>query len=130
MKRFIAIIVICAFLIGIAVFEELYAKNFINTLTQKAENIEASINLNKENIDNEKVNNSYNDLKAYWDKSKKVLCYFTNYEKIKNIDESIVKIDIAIEYNEISLAIENITVIKEYEQIFKNIIGFNINNLL
>ena len=129
MKKLFSIIAIVIILAGVSIFEEIYSKHFISTLSSKADQTSIAISSNKENIDNNEVKTSYNDLKKYWDKSKTVLCFFTNYEKIKAIDESIIKVDTAIKHNEVSLAIENISIIKEYEKIFKSMIGFNINNL-
>lgn len=129
MKKFFSIMVIIIILASVSIFEEIYSKHFIITLSNKAEETSSAISTNKDNIQNNDVITSYNNLKNYWNKSKIILCFFTNYEKIKAVDESIIKVETAIKYNEISLAIENISIIKEYEKIFKFMIGFNINSL-
>lgn len=129
MKRFLAILFLVFVLIGFSVFEEFYNKTFLKTLNAKAEQVSVVINKNENNLNVNEVNDKYNVLKDFWQKSKNTLCYFTNYEKIKSIDESFVKLETAIKHNDISLAAENIAVIKEYSEFFKYIMGFSLSNL-
>lgn len=129
MKRFLAILFLVFILIGFSVFEEFYNKTFLKTLNTKAEQVSVVINKNENNLNVNEVNDKYNVLKDFWQKSKNTLCYFTNYEKIKSIDESFVKLETAIKHNDISLAAENIAVIKEYSEFFKYIMGFSLSNL-
>lgn len=129
MKRFLAILFLVFVLIGFSVFEEFYNKTFLKTLNTKAEQVSVVINKNENNLNVNEVNDKYNVLKDFWQKSKNTLCYFTNYEKIKSIDESFVKLETAIKHNDISLAAENIAVIKEYSEFFKYIMGFSLSNL-
>lgn len=129
MKRTISILILVFILISIATFEEIYIQNFVYTLRNKAEEVSVAINKSEENINNENVLSSLDDLKLFWNKSKNVLCYFTNYEKIKSIDESFVKLSTSISHNDMSVANENISVIKDYSEFFKYLIGFNLNTL-
>ena len=129
MKRLISILVLIIIIIGIATTEELFIHNFITTLTTKAEVVSVEIEKNKDNLNNENISKVYNDLKNFWTKSKVGLCYFTNYEKIKTVDESFVKLSTALKNNDLSLATENIAVIKEYGDFFHYMMGFNLNNL-
>ena len=129
MKRTVSIIILVFVLLSVATFEELYTQNFIYTLRNKAEDVAIAINKNEENINNEDVLSSLEKLKIFWNKSKNILCYFTNYEKIKSIDESFVKLSTSITHNDMSLASENIAVIKDYSEFFKYLMGFNLNTL-
>lgn len=129
MKRLISILILLIIIIGIAITEELFIHNFITNLTTKAEIVSVKIENNKENLNNENLTKTYNELKEFWEKSKIGLCYFTNYEKIKTVDESFVKLSTALKNNDLSLATENIAVIKEYGDFFHYMMGFNLNNL-
>lgn len=129
MKRLISILILLIIIIGIAIAEELFIHNFITNLTTKAEVVSVEIENSKENLKNENITKTYNDLKDFWKKSKIGLCYFTNYEKIKTVDESFVKLSTALKNNDLSLATENIAVIKEYGDFFHYMMGFNLNNL-
>lgn len=129
MKRLISILVLLIIIIGIAVMEEIFIHNFITNLTVKAEIVSVEIEKNKDNLNNESISSVYSDLKSFWKKSKIGLCYFTNYEKIKTIDESFVKLSTALKNNDLSLATENIAVVKEYGDFFHYMMGFNLNNL-
>lgn len=129
MKRFISILIIFFLIISIATFEEIYVNNFILTLSNKADIVSVCIKENENNLNIDKINKNFSNLKNFWSKSKKVLSYFINYEKIKTLDESFIKLDIAIKRNDFSLASENIALIKEYSQFFEFLMGFNLNNL-
>ena len=129
MKRLISILILLIIIIGIAIAEELFIHNFITNLTTKAEVVSVEIENSKENLKNENITKTYTDLKDFWKKSKIGLCYFTNYEKIKTVDESFVKLSTALKNNDLSLATENIAVIKEYGDFFHYMMGFNLNNL-
>ena len=129
MKRLISILILLIIIIGIAIAEELFIHNFITNLTTKAEIVSVKIENNKENLNNENLTKTYGELKEFWKKSKIGLCYFTNYEKIKTVDESFVRLSTALKNNDLSLATENIAVIKEYGDFFHYMMGFNLNNL-
>lgn len=129
MKRFISILFIFLLIISIAIFEEIYVNNFIDTLSKKADVVSISIKENENDLNIKNINNNLKNLKTFWNNSKKVLSYFINYEKIKTLDESFIKLDIAIKRNDFSLASENIAIIKEYSQFFEYLMGFNLNNL-
>ena len=129
MKRLISILIIFFLIVSIAIFEEIYVNNFINNLSSNADIVSVCIKENENNLNIDKINNNFSHLKNFWSKSKKVLSYFINYEKIKTLDESFIKLDIAIKRNDFSLASENIALIKEYSQFFEFLMGFNLNNL-
>lgn len=129
MKKFFSILFLLVVLISIATFEEIYTHHFLRDLDNKSNIVLTEIEKNKENLNIPAVNNSFDDLNTYWHKAKNTLCYFTNYEKIRNLDESFVKLSTAIKNNDLSLATENATVIKEYSSFFEYLMGFTINNL-
>ena len=129
MKRLISILILLITIICIAVTEEIFIHKFINTLTSKAEVVCVQIESNKDNLNNKEISTLFDDLEEFWKKSKTVLCYFTNYEKIKNVDESFVKLSTAIKNNDLSLATENIALVEEYSSFFHYMMGFNLNNL-
>lgn len=129
MKRFIAMIIIVVTLAAIATFEEVYIHNFIYNFSTKAESVSSLIKENQSILNTASLIDSFENLKKYWSNSKTIICYFTNYDKIRTTDESIVKLQAAIKENDYSLATENIAVLKNYSEFFHYTIGFNINNL-
>lgn len=129
MKRLIAVLFLVAVLITIATLEQVYVNNFLYQLDIKSQQVSQAIEIDDKNLEREDVKNSFKDLNKFWNNAKNKLCYFTNYEKIKSVDESFVKLSTAIDNNDSSLAIENIAVIKEYSNLFTYFMGFNINNL-
>jgi len=129
MKRFIAIICLLLILITVACTEEIFLHNFISQLSIKSEQVSVLVKENEDNLNVTKLKTSYKELSDFWEKSKTFLCYFTNYEKIRAMDEGFTKLETAITNNDSSLAIENIALIKGYNKVFHYIMGFNINNL-
>lgn len=129
MKRLIAILSILFFLIGVCVLEEIFIHHFINDFNTKTASVCEVIKENESNLNVEKVKANFDKLEDYWQNAKTKLCYLTNYEKIKNMDESFVRLEAALEDNDKALAIENIAVIKSYTESLHYIMGFNLNNL-
>ena len=129
MKRLFAILSLILILIGICIFEELFLKGFVNNFTAKAESLSTLIQQSENTKTNANITNSYNTLKNDWHNAKITLCFFTNYEKIKSMDESFIKLESALNNNDKNLANENIAIICNYEQFLNYMMGFNLNNL-
>ena len=129
MKKMFAIIFLFIILVAICTFEEIYFHSFISEFTQKSTILSESIKSNENNLNVKETKQKYDELKKYWDDSKKKICYLANYEKIKSMDESFIKVNVALETNDKCLANENIAIIENCEEFFNYIIGFNINNL-
>lgn len=129
MKKLIAILSILVVLISLCTLEEVFIHNFTKDFNTKTLAVSQTIKENEENLNTDSVKNKFDDLNEYWQGAKKKLCYLTNYEKIKNMDESFVRLDAAINDNDKALAIENISVIQSYTEALHYIMGFNINNL-
>lgn len=130
MKRLIAVLFLLFILIAISTLEQIYVNKFLYNLAVKSDQVSQAIEIDDKNLERKEVKTSFEDLNSFWEDAKNKICYFTNYEKIKSVDESFVKLSTAIKNNDSSLAIENIAVIKEYSKLFTYFMGFNINNLL
>lgn len=128
MKRFFAIIFLVLILIAVCTYEEIFLNNFVSGFTTKAQALSTLIEQN-ENINTNNISNSLTELKNNWQITKRTLCFFTNYEKIKSMDESFIKLEAGINNNNKDLANENIAVICNYNQFFYYMMGFNLNNL-
>lgn len=129
MKKLIAISALIFLLAGICTFEELFLNNFVHSFTAKADNLSNLISTSTNINENETIKNSYSSLKNDWNNAKITLCFFTNYEKIKTMDESFIKLESSINNNDTNLANENISLICNYDQFFNYMLGFNLNNL-
>ena len=129
MKRFFAVLILILILISVCTFEEIFLQTFVKSFTFKAETLSALISNKTELKENKEINNSYITLKQDWNNAKTTLCFFTNYEKIKSMDESLIKLESAIKNNDKNLANENISLICNYDQFFNYMLGFNLNNL-
>ena len=130
MKRLIGIIIITVILIGGGIVEEVYINKTITRLEFFATNLEEKINKNKNDINTEDINASFNELDNFWKQTESVFCYLTNFEKIRSLDESIIKLKTAIFYNDFSVATENLALIKNYAKVLHYTLGVSLNNII
>ena len=130
MKRLIGIIIITIILIGGGITEEIYINKTITRLEFFATNLEEKINKNKDDINTEDINASFNELDNFWKQTESVFCYLTNFEKIRSLDESIIKLKTAIFYNDFSVATENLALIKNYAKVLHYTLGVSLNNII
>ncbi|NCB48687.1 MAG: DUF4363 family protein [Clostridia bacterium] len=129
MKRFFAILFIIIILSGISIAEEILLQNAVENVATQSSAILSLIDENEVDINTEEILTSVDNFKNFWNKEERKICYFTSYDKIKSMDESIVKLRYAIKNNDRSLAIENVANIQSYNQFLHYIMGFNLNNL-
>ena len=130
MKRLIGIIIITIILIGGGITEEIYINKTITKLEFFATNLEEKINKNKDDINTEDINTSFNELDNFWKQTESVFCYLTNFEKVRSLDESVVKLKTAIFYNDFSVATENLALIKNYAKVLHYTLGVSLNNII
>ncbi len=129
MKRNIIILVIILLIVAVCIIEELVLANINRDLKNYTQLLSSSITENTNDLSTLDVEERYNDLKDFWKDSKRKLCYLTNYEKIRIMDESIVKLGASLENNDESLTIENLAIIEAFSEFTYYFMGFNINNL-
>ncbi len=130
MKRTFAILFIILIIISVCIVEEVTLNKTNQKLDEYSNSLSVAIVENKDNLNNESVLKEFKKLDDFWQDTKVTLCYLTNYEKIKTMDESLIKLEASIKYNDESLAIENISIIKSYSEFLHYFMGFNLNNLL
>lgn len=130
MKRLIGIIIITILLIGGGIVEEIYIRKTITRLETYAINLEEKIMANKDNINTKEINSSFDELNNFWTETETAFCYLTNFEKFRSLDESVVKLNSAIFYNDFSVATENLTLIKNYAKVLYYTLGTSLNNII
>lgn len=129
MKRTISVIAIIVVIALICVLEELAVARVSSGLNEESKTLYAQFLSNKSDINVDNVKQQYDKLNNFWEIEKNKLCYLTNYDKIRNVDESIARLKYAIENNDYSLAIDNISIVMSYGDFLHFFMGFNINNL-
>lgn len=129
MKRFFAILFIALLLIGVSVAEELLLKHAVQNIESHSVTLANLISQNEEDINIEEIKNEREKFEKFWDDEEKMLCYFISYDKIKNVSDSLQKLKYALEKNDSSLAIENVSNIQNYSHFLYFAMGFNLSNL-
>ncbi len=129
MKRNIYVLILIAILVGVCILEELLLKSTYTTLQGYSNELTVLFTQNKEELNAKQVVSKFDETKVYWDNQKKYITYFTNYDKIRTIDESFIKLEEALDDNDKSLALENLSIIKASADSLHYFMGFNINNL-
>lgn len=129
MKRTIIIFLMIALLACVSIYEEMLVNQTTNNLSFYTEELSISINDNNADINKEIVLDKYTSLDDFWEQQKIKLCMFTNYDKIRFVDESLQKIHDGIVKSDVDLVKENISSIRSFNEYASYILGFNINNL-
>ena len=118
-----------ALLACVSIYEEMLVNQTTNNLSFYTEELSISINDNNADINKEIVLDKYTSLDDFWEQQKIKLCMFTNYDKIRFVDESLQKIHDGIVKSDVDLVKENISSIRSFNEYASYILGFNINNL-
>lgn len=129
MKRFFAILFIALLLVGVSVAEELLLKHAVENIESHSHSLAVLISENEGEINTEEIKEARESLESFWNNEEKMLCYFISYDKIKNVSDSLQKMKYAIEKNDVSLAIENVSNIQNYSHFLYFAMGFNLSNL-
>ncbi len=129
MKRNIIIVCIILIIVSVCIVEELILHNTSDNLLILSQNLSQSL-IESDTINSQENLDNYNKLNDFWKSSKRTLCFLTNYEKIRTLDESIIKLGTALQNDDKSLVVENISIIKSFNEFSHYFMGFNINNLL
>lgn len=129
MKRNIVIVFILLLLFGIGLCEEILVKDTVSNLDSLTTSLSQTIAQNEDNLNTENVKTNMKNLENYWVKTKNKICFFANFDKIKFMDESLIKLDSAIKENDKLLAIENLSMVASFPKLINYVMGFNINNL-
>ena len=98
-------------------------------MNEYSKNLEVAVAANEDNLNCAAVEQNFGVLKSFWEDEKIKVCYFTNYDKIRMVDESIVKLDYGIKNNEKSLVVENLGLLLQFGEFLHFTNGFNLNNL-
>lgn len=129
MKRNLIIVLIVLLIVAVCAIEEIVLSNINANLAHYTEELSTSITENSDNLSTFEVEEKYKNLSSFWKDAKRKLCYLTNYEKIRIMDESIIKLGASIENNDESLTIENLAIVETFSEFTYYFMGFNINNL-
>lgn len=129
MKRNIYVLLLIILLTAVCILEELLLKSTHTALQNYSNELTILFAQHKENLNSSSVISKFDETKAFWDNQKKYITYFTNYDKIRTIDESFIKLEEALDDNDKSLALENLSIIKLSADSLQYFMGFNINNL-
>ncbi|MGN0798065.1 MAG: DUF4363 family protein [Christensenellales bacterium] len=129
MKRNIYVLVLIAILIAICSLEEYLLKTTYDNMQNYSTQLTALVGQHKEDLSSKEVIGKFDETKGYWDNQKKFITYFTNYDKIRSIDESFIKLEEALDNNDKSLALENLSIINASAESLHYFMGFNVKNL-
>lgn len=129
MKRGIIIISIFLILIGLCVWEDVYLSSNLKTLNNKATNL-AQIVKESENVNDEIVKNSINDLDQFWTKTENYFCLVVNHINMEEAGEQITKIKTLSNLNKKEELMVEIDLLIYFSQSYEHIIVPHIQNIL
>ena len=129
MKRNIYVLILVTILIAICFLEEYLLKITYDNMQDYSTQLTTLVSQHSEDLSSKEVVDKFDETKKYWNNQKKFITYFTNYDKIRSIDESFIKLDEALNNNDKSLALENLSIINASAESLHYFMGFNVNNL-
>ena len=129
MKRNFVVIFIFLVLVGIGLFEEFLVKDTVENLGALTTNLSVSVAEHEGDLNSEEVMDKMGKLHSYWDRTKNKICFFANFDKIKFMDESLIKLEGGLKENDKSLITENLSIVASFPKLINYVMGFNINNL-
>lgn len=129
MKRTIIILIIIAMLGGLSVYEEILLKNTTANLVYYTQELTLSIDNAGDNISKDYIISNFDNLNEFWSKQKGILCMFTNFDKLRFMDENLQKLHDGINKNKIDIVEESLSSIRSFNDFVNFTLGFNLNNL-
>ena len=129
MKRNFVVIFIFLVLVGIGLCEEILVKDTVENLGTLTTNLSVSVAEHEGDLNSKEVMDKMGKLHSYWDRTKNKICFFANFDKIKFMDESLIKLEGGLKENDKSLITENLSIVASFPKLINYVMGFNINNL-
>lgn len=129
MKRGFLIITIFSILLGLCVFEEIYLKNNLKILYDKAENL-LEIVESADDVNTELISSTIEDLDEFWKNAENYFCLVVNHINMEEAGEQISKIVSLSKLNNKDELIVEINLLIYYAESYQHIIVPNIQNIL
>lgn len=130
MARLFCMLGIFVFLIGVGVAEELYIHDITKQLNTRSTSLDLLIESNENNLTDKKITSEFKQLQKFWQDKERNLTFFINFEKIKPINESIIKLEGALAQDDFSVAVENVKLLVTYSKNLRYMAGINLHNIL
>ena len=128
MKRIIAIVFLFLALITLATYEVVMVDKVIVKLENQVTSLSEMVKSNKEDLSIVETEISY--VKKDWDSKEDNLCLMFNHKDLSAITDSLTRLKSYIYNNDYDNAVAEVDLLNEYARKNRNIIGFNMQNLL
>jgi len=128
MKRVLVISIICIFLVGICILEEILVNTTLTDLKNKSTKM-YELYKNSDSADTEELQNLTLKLKNYWDERENLLCFFINHKDMHEMGNEITRL---ISYSKFNLKEEfeaSLLLVIYYSKEFNHIMGVSIQNI-
>lgn len=128
MKRIIAIVIICIFLIGMCTIEEILVNSTLSDLNNKSTYM-YELYKGSDSANTPELQQLTQDLNDYWKKKENHLCYFINHKDMHEMGNEITRL---LSYSKFNLKEEfeaSLLLIIYYSEEFHHIMGVSFENV-
>lgn len=128
MTRRIALIVILVFLVTLGTYEIIAVNMFLDHMEKAVDQLQTEITLHQDDLT---VLVEYvNQEKAYWEKREKNLNLMFNHKDLKNVCDTMNKVQTYIAQNDYENALVEMNVLVETVHELRSVMCFNYDNIL
>lgn len=124
----IIIISLLVLLLSLSVIEQIFVTRSMDNILNIANNLKSQIE--STNFNNEDVCTNLDKLDKEWDKTEYYFCFLISHNDMKEIGDNICSAKNALNQNDKTTLLEKINLVIFYADEYKEIMSFNIQNIL
>lgn len=128
MKRLIAVLLITVALFTLATYEVVSVAKINKKLEADVSVLYEQFEENKDNIVD--LSDTIQLLKKEWDRNESALCLMFNHKELSCITDTLTRLLTSVKNNDYDNAILEVSLLKEFAEKNKHIMGFNFQNIL
>lgn len=114
MKKLIVISVMLALILGAAVWEIFFVKNFYSDFTDKLDVLQTLVDACDETIDNPEIKNKVDELKEFWEEHRDIMMLIGNHNIMRTIGDKVVSLSGTVQKDNVPDSFVNILSLKNY----------------
>ncbi len=129
MKRYVSLLIIVAFLVGVCVWEEIAIHKYLTQLENNILALQTQVHEN-EDVDSVDFLLQVARLEDFWLEKEKNFCVILNHKEVEVIGEEIARAAASVANNSKDDLLTSLTVLKFYVDNLSQILGMSLQNLL
>lgn len=129
LKKYIYLLIIILFLVGVCIWEDLSANIYLQQIDDAVAEIQALV-ADKDAINSYDILMMVENLEEMWIKNENNLCILVNHKDIEDIGMEIARLKSTIATNQIEDFNASLSLVRFFTETYHHIMGTSIQNLL